>query len=452
MQSLNEIGGFNQRNVMPALVAWKNNPRRLVLLLRGARQVGKTYLIEQFGVHYFDECVTINFELQKEYIACFDTLDCSTILNKIRLLTGKQIIPGKSLLFLDEIQESPEALQSLRYFKEKLPDLHVIGAGSLLEFALNSEGFKMPVGRIEFLYLKPLSFKEFLTATGDKPLKDYIESMTLSSITEPVIHERLLERARLYSLVGGMPAVVHEYQMSQNLQRVQVLQGALLETYRRDFAKYAKSTQHRYLRIMMDKSSHLIATSFKYTQIDPEIASRDLKNALFLLSDAGIFHRILKNSASGIPLKAFSKEQGFKLLFLDIGLLVKEAQIDPKLLLDAQFLLANRGQLAEQWVGQELLVASDVYEMAQLYYWARDKKGSIAEVDYIAVFNNQIVPIEVKAGKTGRLKSLKIFLDEKQLSIGIRVSQQSLSYENNILSLPFYLVSEMSRLYSEVCP
>lgn len=455
MQNLQKIWGKNHRSLIKSMIEWKDNPRRLVLLLRGARQVGKSYLIEKFAEHYFEEFVTINFEAQAEYTACFEKLDCSTILNKIRLLSGKEIIPGKSLLFLDEIQECPAAIQALRYFKEKQPDLHVIGAGSLLEFALNSEDFKMPVGRIEFLYLKPLSFKEFLDATGESHLREFIESVNINANTlnathiDPVIHERLLDRVRLYSLIGGMPAVVHEYALSKNMQRVQVLQSALLETYRRDFAKYAKSSQHRYLKLMMDKSSQLVGTAFKYSHIDPDIASRELKNALYLLSDAGIFHRILNNTASGIPLKAFAKEQGFKLLFLDIGLLVKEAQIDPKLLLDPEFLLANRGQLAEQWVGQELLAQSPVHEMAQLYYWTRDKKGSMAEVDYITIINNEIIPIEVKAGKTGRLKSLKLFLAEKQLSLGIRISQQPLSCEEGVLSLPFYLVSEMERLYVE---
>lgn len=450
MKNLTKIRGEIHRDLMKSMLEWKNNSRRLVLLLRGARQVGKSFLVAQFAKEYFEEYVVVNFEEQKEYAACFDTIDCSTILNKIRLISGKQILPGKSLLFFDEIQECPAAIQSLRYFKEKEPELHVIGAGSLLEFALNSEDFKMPVGRIEFLYLKPLSFKEFLDALGENHLRKHIESLTLLTPSNRVIHEHLLERVRLYSILGGMPAVVQEYQLSQNMQRVQVLQSALLETYRRDFAKYAKGSQHRHLKTMMDKASQLVGTSFKYTQIDPDSTSRDLKNALYLLSDAGIFHRILNNTASGLPLKAFAKEHGFKLLFLDIGLLVKETQINPALLLNAQFLLANRGQLAEQWVGQELLITNPVYESAQLYYWTRDKKGSMAEVDYITVINNQIIPIEVKAGKTGRLKSLKIFLEEKQLPWGIRVSQQPLSCEDHILSLPFYLVSEMDRLYKEV--
>lgn len=439
---------------MTSLIEWKNNPRRLALLLRGARQVGKTYLIQQFARTHFDECVTINFEIQKDYLHCFDSLNfnthhaSTTLINKIRLLSGATIIPGKTLLFFDEIQACPQAIQSLRYFKEIHPDLHVIGAGSLLEFALHSENFTMPVGRVESLYLKPLSFKEFLDALDEHHLREYIESFTMNTPIDALIHMHLLERVRLYTLLGGMPAVIAEYQITKNIQRVQMLQEALLATYRMDFAKYAKTQhQHRHLNTFMDKATRLVGTAFQYVQVEPDTPSRDLKNALYLLSYAGIFHRILKNTASGLPLKAFSKEQGFKLLFLDIGLLIQEAKINPTLLLDANYLLSNRGQLAEQWVGQELLANSLVYEQPQLFYWTREKAGSMAEIDYLTVIDDHIVPIEVKAGSTGRLKSLNIFLTEKKLPVGIRISQQAISFEKQILSLPFYLVSEISRLY-----
>jgi predicted AAA+ superfamily ATPase len=193
-----------------------------------------------------------------------------------------------------------------------------------------------------------------------------------------------------------MPAAVKEYVSSKNMQRVQVLQGSLLETYRNDFGKYARYSQHRYLKIIMDKAVRLVGSAFRYVKVDPDIPSRELKNALYLLCDAGIFYRILNNSGSNLPLKAFSKEQGFKIMFLDIGLLVKDSQINPTLFLNPEMLLANRGQLAEQWVGQELLAAHPPYERAQLYYWTGEKTGSMSEIDYLTVLNNQIVPIEVK--------------------------------------------------------
>lgn len=439
--------GEIQRDLYHSMLSWKNNPQRLVLLLRGARQVGKTYFIEQFAKQHFEECVNINLEAQPEYAACFDTFNCITILNKIRLLSGGQIIPGKTLLFIDEIQECPRAIQALRYFKETQPDLHVVGAGSLLEFTLNSADFKMPVGRIESLFMNPLSFKEFLDAIQESHLRKYIESFKLSDPPDPLIHQHLLERTRLYALIGGMPAVVREYALTQNIHRVQVLQSALLDTYRLDFAKYARNSQYHYLKIVMDKAVPLVGTSFKYTQIATDIASRELKKALNLLDDAGIFHRVLQNTASGLPLKAFAKERGFKLLYLDIGLLIRDAQISPTLLLENQFLLANRGQLAEQWVGQALLAMNPSYELPQLYYWAREKTGAMAEVDYLTVIHDTIVPIEVKAGVTGRLKSLHIFLNEKNISLGVRISELMPSIESRVLSLPFYLVSELSRLY-----
>jgi hypothetical protein len=441
-------GYFMHRAIEKDLLGWKAQPDRLPLLVRGARQVGKTYAVETFGQNNFENTLTINFERQPQYISCFESLEPREILNSIELISGTTITPSRTLLFLDEIQECPRAIMAMRYFKERLPELHLVGAGSLLEFALQDKNFRMPVGRVQSLYVKPLSFMEFMQALGHQKLVTYITTINLKTNVNPAIEEQLHTLLQQYFVIGGMPAVVKKFAADQNWRQCQIVQSSLLTAYRDDFAKYAATSRHKYLQRLLEQAPSMVGQHFQYSKVDPNMQSRDLKLGLENLEYAGIIYRVYQTTASGLPLHAQIKEKKFKLLFLDIGLVNASQMLDAELLQQKDLLLVNRGMLAEQFIGQELLVYKDPYLPQPLYYWEREKKGSMAEVDYVINIGEKILPVEVKSGKTGSLRSLQIFLQEKQQPIGIRFSLKPLSFQNNVLSIPLYMVHELKRLVS----
>jgi uncharacterized protein len=435
-----------KRQIINELNKWSNSDRHLPLLLRGARQVGKTFVVEQLAASRFSNFININFELEPEYCYCFESLKPEDIINSIQTLCRQKIIPGATLLFLDEIQNCPRAIMALRYFKEQMPALHIIGAGSLLEFALNDENFSMPVGRVQFIYLKPLSFQEFLQAQRFDDLLQAIKNCTPENPLTEIFHQKLLTLTHEYLFTGGMPAVVQTYLDTGDFLQTQRMQTIIMSTYRNDFWKYAKSTQHTYLQKIFNQAPYLAGQQIKYSRIDPEMRSRDLKQAIEKLTQAGLVQPVFSTSASGLPLSASINEKKFKLLFLDVGLLNRNSGIAVNELMNKDILLINQGAIAEQLAGQELLAYQDCYEEAKLHYWSRDTKGSSAEVDYVININSKIIPIEVKSGKNGRLKSLQLMLKEKNLPLGVRISQLPLQRHDNLLSIPFYLIGELQRL------
>lgn len=449
-----------QRDIEKDLIYWKNQADHLPILLRGARQVGKSYVVEQFGRSHFENVLIVNFELQPELAVCFDSLNPKDILPKLSLLMHSQITPGKTLLFLDEIQDCPNAIRSLRYFKEQLPELHVIGAGSLLEFTLNDADFRMPVGRVQSLYLKPLSFKEYLTAVGYADFREYIEQIDLKNPIDDVIHQALLKQVKQYMGLGGMPSVLNAYRSSEanvpgamsrnyDFNQCRLQQATLLNNYRQDFGKYAKHTQIKQLQQVFERAPGMVGDHVKYSKVDPDVRSDQIKLALELLQHAGLVHYIYSTGASGIPLITLMNEKKFKLLFLDVGLMVYASRAEVQLLLE-DVILVNRGAIAEQFVGQELLAYAPTYEEARLYFWSREKKSSQAEVDFLITVGSNIIPLEVKAGSTGHLKSLHLLMNEKKMAWGVRVSQHTLGIDNKILSVPIYMVSEISRLMEDL--
>ncbi len=438
-----------KRDLERDLFNWKECKDRLPLLLRGARQVGKSYIVEEFGKKEFKNIVIVNFEFRPELKQCFTTLDPVEIINKLRLLTGEAIEAEKTLLFLDEIQECPNAIMALRYFKEKYSKLAVIGAGSLMEFVLNSSNFKMPVGRIQFIYLEPLSFGEFLTASGNELLRHYLREIRLNSVFDDVAHQKLMDLLRIYLIVGGMPAVVKEYLESKNFLNCQRIQNSLLQTYRNDFGKYANFSEHKYLQKVLDEAPRLVGNRIKYSNIDADSKSRDIKQAVNLLKLTSIIYPVYATTASGLPLEAQIKEMKFKLNFLDVGLMQNACGLQAEITLTNNFIQINSGAVTEQFIGQELRANSDSYLKRGLFFWARDKKNSSAEVDYVIAVDSLILPVEVKAGKTGTLKSLKLFIEEKKSLFGIRFSQEKLSLHDKVLTLPLYMVEHVKRLAQE---
>jgi len=439
-----------RRDVEKELVKWKEKEGRTPLIIRGARQVGKSYTVETFGKSHFKQLLVVNFEEKKEAASCFDTLEVETILKQLGLIYATIITPGTTLLFLDEIQLCPEAIKSLRYFKEKLPELHVIAAGSLLEFVLEDEEMPLsfPVGRVRFLNMKPLSFREFLEAIGQGQWNEALESVTLEKPLPDAFHALLLRFVRDYYLVGGMPAAIKAYLQSQAYIEALYEQKAILDIYRLDFVKYSKKKEFAHLEKLFTTSPELVAKHFRYSKIDPESTnpSRDYKYALRKLQQANLISSVHATLANGIPLKAEENEKKFKILFLDIGLLQCALGVDPALFTAANFHQVNAGTLAEQFVGQELLAYTDCYLDLNLYFWETEKGGS-AQVDFITNFQGYVVPIEVKAGKGKRLTSLHAFLERKQASpIGLHIATKPLAFKNRVLSVPFYLIKEIPRL------
>ncbi|MBF0493375.1 MAG: ATP-binding protein [Deltaproteobacteria bacterium] len=427
------------------LPQWKQNLDRKPLLLRGARQVGKTHLIRDFGKENFDEIVEINFELQPELKKVFETLDPQKIIRDLSLFLNVSIQAPSSLLFLDEIQECPSAITALRYFYEKMPELAVIAAGSLLEFCLSDKTFRMPVGRVQYLYLQPFSFEEFLSALGEEPLRQSLKEISIENPLSEIIHEKLLKIFRDYCRIGGMPAVLKAYLADPHSKNYQDQQTLLLQTYRDDFGKYAKSRlQISNLQKVFLSAPRMVGQRYKFSEVDRESPSRDLKEALFLLTQAGVVHRVSAASSHGLPFQV--NDNKFKIAFLDVGLMQRACGLDVDIALSEDFMAINAGAVAEQVVAQELIASADPHEERPLYFWARDKKNSQAEIDYLVTLGAKIIPIEVKAGSTGALRSLRIFMEENQSSRAVRFSAHPLSLHDKILSLPLYAIGQMNRL------
>jgi predicted AAA+ superfamily ATPase len=247
-----------ERKINSVLNQWKNSSLRQPLLVRGARQVGKTYSVTAFGDAYFEDMVSVNFEEQPELADCFSEYDTKTIIDRLSIVTKSSIVPGQTLLFLDEIQECPRAITSLRYFYEKMPELHVIGAGSLIEFALRSKDFRMPVGRIQSVFMFPLSFEEFLKALGEEKLCEHLNTVNPEKKLEKIFKDRLENLIRTYLLIGGMPSSVNAYANKTPMEEIQHQQQGLIRTYGADFAKYASSSKHKYLRQVYDSAPRMV--------------------------------------------------------------------------------------------------------------------------------------------------------------------------------------------------
>ncbi len=427
-----------RRNITNSLIKWKKDHVRLPLMVRGARQIGKSYVIREFGREQFVHFLEINFEFEPQFKDCFTSLDPEKIVLDIELLTRQTITPQKTLLFLDEIQECPQAILALRYFKERMPNLHVISAGSLIEFVLNDADFRMPVGRVQYLFMQPLSFYEYLYAKAEDKLVQYLQNISIDDDISKAAHEKLLALFREYLIVGGMPDAVMTFLNKKSLLQAQERQLVLLNTFKNDFGKYAKYSEHKYLQSIYAKVPSLVAKQFKYTEIDPDSRARQLKPALYKLIEANIIRPVYATTAAGIPLAATTTDKKMKLCFLDVGLMIKASHLSAELLLQDDFYALNRGNIMEQFVAQEFCANTDPLEEAQLYYWYRDKKSSVAELDYVRQVGRDIIPVEVKAGTTGSLKSLRMFMEEKKSKLGVHISAKPLQYIKPILSLPCY--------------
>ncbi len=385
--------------------------------------------------------------------------DPKRLLEELALLKGRAIKPGETLLFLDEIQACPPALAVLRYFYELMPELHVIAAGSLLDFALREFAHSMPVGRIEYLHLHPLSFEEFVEALEGPALVEYLGRVGVGEPVSAAMEKRFLELLRRYFFIGGMPEPVRVYAERQDLLEVQRIQTSLVATVQDDFGKYGPRRLQELMRQTYRHVAENVGRKMKFVNVSREDRSGDVRRAFELLAQSRVVQPVFRTAANGLPLGAERDERHFKALFLDVGLVNRLCGLD---LVGAEDLITvNEGALAEQYVGQQLLAAALPFEDPQLFYWSREAKNASAELDYVISRHQEILPVEVKAGKTGTLRSLYQFLQEKGRQRAVRFHLRPAVLEEvslpgaertkvQLLSLPLYLSGQLERLLQEV--
>lgn len=451
------------RSQLKTLGSWLRSPDRKPLIIRGARQVGKSTLVRIFAEQMQRPLLDVNLERFPQLSATFDSMDPTLILNQIEALPRSKAVSKDSILFLDEIQAVPKAIPALRYFYEDSNTPPIIAAGSLLEFVLSNHQFSMPVGRVQYLHMGPMTFTEYLEALEENKLKTEIESFVPGAQIGPVVHQRLLELLRSYYFVGGMPEAVAAFARNRKFSDVSPVHNSIMETYREDFPKYSGSRNLTRMLRVLNFAARNVGIKIKYSNISQEDQAATIKQDIDLLSMARVIAKVVHSHASGLPLQADLEEKSFKLLFLDVGLMNAVCGLGWSAISnldDAQ--LINEGAVAEQFVGQHLMALFADSLNRELTYWLREGKANNAEVDFLTVFDGRIVPIEVKAGSRGSLRSLHQFAGEKRISLAVRFDinlpsihtvattirkdGHSVDVKYQLASLPLYLVERLPEL------
>lgn len=456
-----------ERHELGYLQEWAARESRKPLVIRGARQVGKSTLVREFARVSGMALVEINLERNPQLGQAFATNDPAEILSTLALMTGEAIAASECLLFLDEIQAVPRALASLRYFYEEMPGLHVLAAGSLLELALGEKGFSMPVGRIEFLYLGPMDFEDFLVAVERPHLAEHLRTLSLGDGFPEAVHAQYLDLLRQYWVVGGLPEAVSAYASTaagqpRDFESVARVQQNMLATYRDDFAKYSHGRLKERMQLVFDRLPALVGRKFKYVAVSRDHRASELGDALVHLCMARVAWKVQRTAANGLPLGAEVDERHFKCLTMDVGMMCAALHLNTIDLAKENPVRVNGGAVAEQFVGQHLLTSGLPYEAPVLHYWAREARNAAAEVDYVLPIGRHVVPVEVKAGTTGSLRSLHQFLTEKRSDFAVRLNGDVPSLlhdarrladgsviDYRLLSLPLYLAGQVRRLAAE---
>ena len=430
-----------ERNIDKSLTFWSKKKRRKPLLLRGPRQTGKTFAVRKLGLS-FKYFIEINFELEPQFCKLFEKdLVIERLLREIGALRNIKIVPCETLLFFDEIQVCPQAVLALRYFYETKQELHVIGAGSLLEFELHN--LSVPVGRIEFMYVRPFTFIEFLKAAQRGMLADEIEHCVSSRIVlNQVLHEDAIAALREYLFVGGMPGVIQAFLESKSFAAAENEQRDIVLTYRADFAKYTGRTGIERVENVFTAIPSMVGEKTVFSRIDPESRAFQIKGAVDLLAMARIINKVNQTSGAGMPLTASVSEKHYKCIFLDVGLMQRVQNVHFDEWQQSRTLVDHhRGSIAEQFVGQEILHRQGDHDDPGLFFWHRTTRGSHAEVDYLYESNGSAIPIEVKSGATGHLRSMhQYFQAFTSVSGGIKCSLDQMSFTGKILNVPLYAV------------
>ena len=447
------------------LSEWASRKMHKPLLLRGARQVGKSTAVRHLAKS-FESYVEINFEKQSSYISLFQVkdIDVKTIVSQVSAMAGKRIEPGKTLLFLDEVQACPEAIMSLWFFKEDLPDLHVVAAGSLLEFVLEDLS-SFGVGRIHSMFMFPMTFDEFLVANGEQLLVEARDSASSSQPLPQPLYERLVGLMRTFMLVGGMPEAVAKWVDTHDYLACQEVQDDIVVTYEDDFPKYRKKIDPILLRNTMRSTAVQATKKFVYSAVEGNYKAAKVKKALDMLTKAGIVIPVTHSDGNGLPLGSEADNSYQKMLLLDTGLTLRLmnmttgdiSELTERILTSSVTELVNKGPMAEMLAGLELLHYRTPNIRHEMYYWQRLAKNSQAEVDYLSSYRQTVLPIEVKAETQGGMKSLWLFMREKKLVNAIRSSLENFGAFDYVDSeangavrhvqiCPLFAISQMERL------
>ena len=438
---------------------WLIRPNRKPMVVRGARQVGKTWLVRDFAARHELKLLELNFERLPALSELLSDNDPIEIMRNIEAELATSIDFHSSLLFLDEIQAAPQLFSKLRWFREELPQLPVIAAGSLLDFELRNHQYTVPVGRITYFHLEPMSFFEFLTAAGNQALVEKLSSTTLKTKLPESLHKKCLGLFRDYCLVGGMPEVVQEWIDSQDIKSCIKIQQDLIATYRDDFHKYGGDIEPELLNRIILSVSEQLGNKFVYSRVDSAKKVVKIKKALMKLSQAKVCTRIQHTAGNGLPLGAESNDKFFKAIMVDIGLVSVQMGLSLTSRRESKnIIFSNRGGLAEQFVGQQLRAAQAPLAEPRLYYW-QTTGGRQGEIDYIIQHANRVVPVEIKSGATGSMKSLHMFMANKNLKFAVRCNTNPPSLENisvktttgqpvsyGLLSIPLYLTERLGNL------
>ena len=432
---------FNRmyREQVQELINWKNSSARKPLLIKGARQVGKTWLMKTFGESEYENCIYVNFESNKRLQNIFtDDFDIKRIITALEVETGKLITSKSTLIILDEIQEANGALTALKYFYENAPEFHIISAGSLLGVALSKQT-SFPVGKVDFLNLYPLSFPEFLEALNERPLLKLLKSKDWKLIT--AFKSKYIQLLKQYYFIGGMPEVVSTFAKNKDFAEARDLQNKILQAYELDFSKHAPNEIVPRIRMLWNNIPSQLAKEnkkFIYGAIKSGARAKEYELALAWLIDCGLVHQIKRVTKPAIPLKAYEDFTAFKLFLVDVGLLVAMGNVDAKSIIDGNALFQEfKGALTEQYVLQQLVTNPQL----SIYYWAAE--NATAEIDFLIQNEGKLTPIEVKAEENLKAKSLKLFYDKFKVEKAIRTSMSDYREEEWLINLPLYAIGEL---------
>lgn len=425
------------RKLIEDLKEWKHKKGRLPLILKGARQVGKTWLLNEFGKTSFDDVLYINFENAPNLEELFGgVIEPQRIIDMLGALHGRKIIPEKTLLIFDEVQEIPRALTALKYFAENAPEYPICCADSLLGVALHI-GTSFPVGKVDFLTLHPLTFEEFLIANGEDILCEFIKKSGLRAL-QNAIEDKLSDYLKLYFIIGGMPSPVKTWLEERDFNKVEEKQLAILETYTQDFSKHAPSSIVPKLRYLWNSIPSQLAKEnkkFIYGLVKEGARAREYEDALLWLLDSGLIRRVGRITKGALPLKAYEDLKSFKVYHLDIGLLRVMSELSPQAIIQSIRIFEEfKGALAEQYALQEL---SSLKRIRNIYYWTSE---STAEVDFVFSDGQSVIPVEIKAGLNLKARSLKIFREKYDIPLAIRASLSNLRLDEGLLNVPLYVL------------
>ena len=430
------------RIAIEKLLKWKQSKHRKPLIIEGARQVGKTWLMKEFGRQAYRDTVYINFDSNSGMAELFASdLDTERLINGLELYAGHKIDPENSLLIFDEVQEVPRALASLKYFCENAPQYHIVCAGSLLGIALH-QGTSFPVGKVDFLKLYPLSFKEFLMATDKEQFAELLDKCDFQMISS--FKQTYIDALKQYYFIGGMPEVVQEFAESKDYNEVRNIQKRILAAYEQDFSKHAPNEIVPRLRMLWNSIPSQLAKEnkkFVYGLVREGARAKEYETAIMWLNDCGLVHKVSRVNAAGIPLRAYEDFKAFKLFISDVGLLGCMTGLRQRILLDGNDLFTEfKGALTEQYVCQQLKACEDL----DVYYYTNDRNS--CEVDFVVDTGERIIPIEVKAEVNLKAKSLKVFKEKYSPEVSVRTSMADYKKEDWLVNLPLYAIDQIDRI------